>query len=194
MKQQLNQNQIQINHTARNYILISLVILLIGVIAFTIFTFLTPKKTSVCGNNVCDASENCYDCPQDCKCGSPNSYCSSTQKKCITSQCGNGVCEPFESMQNCCEDCGCSSAYQTCNKTTHMCEIPAANISDDRVKELATQYYANKNETISEFGIISSTVYHNVSAKSIGIKILGDLKVHILYVTVDEQIYEKILQ
>jgi hypothetical protein len=189
------QKQIQLGQ-ARNYILIILFSILIIAIAATAFVFfISPKKVpAVCGDNVCDSSENCYDCSQDCKCSGSNSYCNSTQKKCITSRCGNGVCEPYESMENCCEDCGCSSIYQVCNKTTHKCEIPEANISDQRVRELATEYYTNKSQTISEFGIISLTVYSNKPAKSIGVKLQGDLQLHMLIITEDEQIFEQIFQ
>jgi hypothetical protein len=192
MKQQYTQNPIQIGNTLRNYIIIALVVFLIVAIVFTAFTFLTPpKKTVVCGDNVCDSSENCYDCSQDCKCSGSNSYCDSKQKKCVTSRCGDGVCGPFESMENCCDDCGCSSSYETCNKTTHTCQMPEANISDDRVREIATEYFTNKSETISQFGIISPTVYQDKPAKSIGVKIEGDAAVHLLIVTEGGQVFER---
>ena len=197
MKQQYPQIPVQINHSGRNLAFLIIILVVVCAIAVVAFVFLVPQKasvSSVCGNNVCEGSENCYSCPQDCKCAGANSYCDASQKKCITATCGNGVCEPFESTQNCCNDCGCQSSYQTCNKTSHVCTLPELNISDERVQELATQYYLNKNETVSSFGIISSTIYNGQPAKSIGARIQGDLKVHILYVNANEQVFERVLE
>jgi len=174
----------------KNQLRIILLIFLIVAIAVTVFLSFIPRKVAVCGDNVCDSSENCVDCPKDCKCSS-NAYCDQANKKCVSSKCGNGVCEPFESMENCCNDCGCSSKYETCNKATHKCEMPVANISDWRAKELVTEYFANKNKTISEFGLISDTVYQENPAKSVGVKLQGEVGVHILIVTENEQVFER---
>ena len=176
--------------TGKNFIRIILLIVLIVAIAVTALLFVTPRKAAVCGDNVCDSLENCVDCPKDCTCGS-NAYCDQVKKKCVSSKCGNGICEPFENMENCCDDCGCSSKYETCNKATHKCEMPIANISDERVKELATEYFADKGKSISTFGLISNTVYQEKPAKSIGIKLQGEMGVHILIVTEDEQVFER---
>ena len=193
MRRQYIRNQVQYDQP-RNYtkfiFLLILIVAIAGIVAIA-FISLTPKKT-VCGDNVCDSSENCYDCPIDCKC-STNGFCNQTTKKCDVPRCGNGVCEPFENMENCCNDCGCQNNYQTCNTTSHVCEMPQATISDQKVRELATEYYTNQSKTISEFGLISTTVYQNKPAKSIGVKLQGEYGVHILIVTDDEQVIERLV-
>ena len=56
-----------------------------------------------CGNNICEATENCQICPQDCKC--PEGY-DCINGICIAKPiCGNGICEKGENANNCPEDC-----------------------------------------------------------------------------------------
>jgi len=174
----------------KNYLRIVLVLILVAAIAAVVFIFTVPRKIVVCGDNVCDSSENCVDCPKDCKCDS-NSYCDQVKKKCISSKCGNGVCEPFENMENCCDDCGCSSKYEICETATHKCEMPPADISDQKVKELATEYFTSKGKNISSFGLISNTIYQEKPAKSIGVRLQDEMWSRLLIVTEDEQVFEK---
>jgi hypothetical protein len=73
-----------------------------------------------CGDGVCDASESCQSCPNDCGpcntcgdgiCGMGESCqsCSTDCGPCNT--CGDGVCDMGESCQSCASDCG---ACNTC--------------------------------------------------------------------------------
>jgi len=176
----------------KNYKLYILITVLIISTAVSIYLIFFTEKTAICGDEICGRSENCFDCPKDCKC-KLGSYCDSTRKDCNAPKCGNKVCEPFESMENCCDDCSCTSKYETCNKTTHICEMPVAQISDERAKELATQYFLNQNKTVEEFGIITSTVYNDKPAKSVGIRLKDEIGVRIIIVTEDGQVFERIV-
>jgi len=51
--------------------------------------------SAVCGNGICEKTESCENCPQDCGSCSFN-----------VSVCGNGVCEVGETCENCEIDCG----------------------------------------------------------------------------------------
>lgn len=187
------QNQVQFDQTKKvdyvKLIFLSVFIVAIIGVAIVVYVYFIPKKAS-CGDNVCASSENCYDCPKDCACAS-NSYCDSKSKKCVVPRCGNGICEPGENIVNCCNDCGCSSTYEKCNTTTHVCAVPEVAISDEKVKELATEYFTNMSKTISGFGVISSTIYQGKPAKSIGVILQGDSSSHLIIVTEDYQVLER---
>jgi len=91
-----------------------------------------------CGDGVCKTPENCWNCPEDCRC-EEGEYCSE-DGNCVKPICGNGVCEPFET---CCEDCGCAP-NQYCNRTTHRCEYYKLKVSDDIIAKVAREYLEKK--------------------------------------------------
>jgi hypothetical protein len=170
------------------------ILAVIAVIAMVALVFVlaqpSPSVNPVCGNGKCESNENCFDCPLDCKCQA-NEYCSEESKQCIKPVCGNSKCETFESNLNCCEDCPCYGALETCNKNTHKCEIPTISISDQRVKELVTQYYTNNGKTIKEFGEITDKVYENKPIKIVRVIIEGEEQItHVAGVTESEKVIE----
>jgi hypothetical protein len=74
----------------------------------------SPTAQAVCGDNICQESESCMGCAQDCYC-SDNQVCSptragSTAKGCYSAFCGDEFCDStLETKDNCCTDCGCST-------------------------------------------------------------------------------------
>jgi len=56
--------------------------------------------TSLCGNQVCDNSEDCESCPIDCECATEV-------------QCGDGVCDDDESCTSCPVDCGICNSFSS---------------------------------------------------------------------------------
>ena len=149
----------------------------------------TPSKPALCGDNKCEAGENCFDCAVDCKCQS-GEYCSEGSKKCVKPVCGNGKCEIFENNLNCCEDCSCIGELETCNKETHACEIPKIAISNEKVKQLAEQYYTNKGKVVKEVGNISDIIYQGKPMKSILVSIEGESKNYYVGITQSEEVIE----
>ncbi len=81
--------------------------------------------TGVCGDKVCDPSEDCSSCPEDCGvcpevCGDgvcdPSEDCSSCPEDCgeCPDVCGDDVCGPTEDCDTCPEDCGECEPGCTC--------------------------------------------------------------------------------
>ncbi|MBR9679338.1 MAG: hypothetical protein GON13_03660 [Nanoarchaeota archaeon] len=56
----------------------------------------TTIGTDVCGNEICEGSENCDNCYVDC-----------CEDNTITVECGNGICEDGEDCGSCSTDCWC---------------------------------------------------------------------------------------
>ena len=65
---------------------------------------------ALCGNSVCDPTENAESCCKDCGC--PSGYACDSMT-CIKTggSCGNTKCELGESSATCCTDCGCPAGY-----------------------------------------------------------------------------------
>ncbi|MGC8812006.1 MAG: MopE-related protein [Candidatus Aenigmatarchaeota archaeon] len=71
-------------------------------------TYVSPTQSTYCGDGICQATETCDICPEDC--GSCPSLV----------VCGNKVCEEGENYNNCCSDCACPEGME-CNLTTNSC-------------------------------------------------------------------------
>ena len=167
--------------------------LLIAVIVIAVFIFLIiiffPSKT-VCGNDKCESTENCFECPEDCKCAS-GQYCSHDSKKCISPICGNDVCEIGETTENCCDDCGCIIEGEICNENIHVCEIPEAKISDERAIELATKYFEDMGREVISAKVLGSTVIQGKSGKNVAVNVTDVQWLEMLVVMEDGQIIHR---
>lgn len=176
------------------YIVIGLVI--VGMIV-SFFLFFRPEPVIkppvtqvVCGNNICEIEENCFDCSHDCKCKS-NEYCSDQSKECVVPVCGNGECEQSETPKNCCDDCGCFVPDEICNQVTHKCGPPQVNLSDERLRELVDTYFRNQGKRVSSVGEIRSRLYEGEPAKSCVVTLEGEEdRVYNIIVTETEEIIE----
>jgi hypothetical protein len=78
-------------------------------------------RGTVCSDGVCNGSENCGNCPQDCGacsvCG--NGFCEGGEycpEDC--GFCGDMICSGGESCDNCCADCG------VCFGDPRICAMP----------------------------------------------------------------------
>lgn len=120
-----------------------------------------PQQTG-CGNGICEMSEDCNSCPEDCGCPA-GEYCSKIGI-CMPVTCGDEVCSPGEE-DTCCEDCGCPED-KICNKFTQTCQGKPA-ISDERVMEIVNDYM-NKNN-IDGTITISDVYYKYETVKQVNI-------------------------
>jgi len=94
----------------------------------------------VCGNKVCDKSETCSDCPDDCGacCGdgtcAGDETCDSCPADCVEcpDPCGDGTCAEDETCDSCPDDCECPDPCgdgtcdedETCDSCPDDCECP----------------------------------------------------------------------
>ena len=71
------------------------------------------ERPALCGNNVCEISEDTVNCCTDCGVRFGNEFCQNNTAKEI--KCGDGFCDAVhgEDQTSCCGDCGCLSS-QTC--------------------------------------------------------------------------------
>jgi len=175
---------------SKKLIYILIIATLISIVAVAVVLLRPePAVPTVCGDGVCEQNENCYDCAVDCKCQS-NEYCSE-DKKCMQPVCGNNICEIYEDQTNCCEDCPCVGELEICNKEKHSCERPTISISDERVEELARNYYTNKGKIIKEIGGIKNIIYQDKHMKSIRVIIEEEeYKINYIGVTESEEVIE----
>ena len=169
------------------WLLILAVVLVVGFFIYT--TFIGLERKPVCGDGICEADENCWDCPKDCSCGS-DEYCSQETKTCESASCGNGECEPGESIANCCSDCGCGTEIEMCNEETQECYVPEANISDEFVREKVMNYYTSKGLNVTWINVTESTKIGDKSAKTALVNITGEFYLYIVAVTEDGEVVE----
>ncbi len=107
------------------------VVALIVIVAGISLLFIPGKPA--CGNGVCGPEENCFDCPQDCKC-MKGEYCSPEEKTCVkltSSVCGNSVCESDENCSNCPQDCGPCSSTSVCGNSVCESDENCSNCPQD---------------------------------------------------------------
>jgi exonuclease III len=106
-----------------------------------------------CGDAICDASESCTSCPEDC--GACESYCGDATcddgvedcETCVAdcgvcgSSCGDALCDgAIESCESCAADCGdcpavcgdsiCSAAVEDCNNCAADCGLCGSACGD----------------------------------------------------------------
>jgi len=187
----INQYSIEQGQSKKIYFIIILsIVIAVSLIAFYVFIKLPGHETKEeCGNGKCETGENCYDCSQDCKCGT-NEYCSEVDKKCVSSICGNGKCEPFESSENCCDDCKCDIAGEFCNITTHKCEMPGLQISDERVKELIANYYKDQGKTVISMEVQGTIEWKGELGKEVSVNITNQEWLDVVLVTEKGEVIE----
>jgi len=78
-----------------------------------------PTPSPVCGNGVCEAGEDVYNCPSDCP-----------------PVCGNMICEPSEDINNCPQDCQGFCSDGVCNiyyESVYDCPQDCAGACGDSI-------------------------------------------------------------
>lgn len=165
------------------YILIGIIILLVIVGSLIIFGGkrperpITPTTTTLvryCGNRICEANENCYDCPTDCPCPD-DKYCDANTKTCVAKGvCGDGKCDLYESKENCCVDCGCWYATQICNRATMSCEWLKMNLSDDEAIRFVREYLEKTGVRIKDIRVTGEYGDEEKLYKSVAVEIEGE--------------------
>ncbi|MCK5698813.1 MAG: hypothetical protein KAH93_03125 [Candidatus Aenigmarchaeota archaeon] len=169
--------------------IISVAVIVVFAVAIILFLTFKSSGTAVCGDGECEATENCYDCPKDCRC-SGGEYCSGTEKMCVASECGNGVCESFENSDTCCEDCLCNQDLEFCNKDTHKCELPDTGMTDETLKLLIKQYFNSEGKSVDKVENIREDVYEGQVVKSLEVTLAGEDKVHLVFVNPDGKVID----
>jgi len=147
----------------KELMLIGMLILIFVIVWIVQQTPKTTKEANVCGNKICEVSEDCNNCPSDCGC-KPNEYCSSTGI-CRANVCGDGICSEQERQAaTCCEDCGCPSD-KVCNKFTQQCQ-EKTTITETQINNIVKTYLLNKsiNGTVVQ---IVDTYYANQTVKQV---------------------------
>lgn len=145
----------------RNILLISVV--LIVIIVILTFGYLSLPKGPICGNGVCELSEDCNSCEKDCGCKAEE-YCDGTGI-CRKEVCGDDVCSAKENATKaCCVDCGCLLG-EVCNKFTNLCQ-KEAKISETEIERIVNDYLTKNNITGKIKGI-SDTYYQNQTIKQV---------------------------
>ena len=141
-------------------------IILIAAISFYLYSTSMQKiPTAICGNKICEVTEDCNSCQTDCGC-KINEYCSPSGL-CRVNVCGDEICSEQEKQaSSCCEDCGCPSD-KVCNKFTQQCQ-QKTTISESQINDIAKTYLASKsiNGTIVK---IVDTYYANETVKQVTI-------------------------
>lgn len=156
------------------FILVLLIIFVSNVRKIEPIEKIPTTLANYCGNRVCEAGENCYDCSADCPCPD-DKYCDANKKECVLKlNCGDNICSPYENPENCCIDCGCRIKGEICNIETKICEIPKSNISDEFAIRKVREYLLELNIT-DEVKIRAGedTIYNGKKGKNVYVRI-GD--------------------
>jgi len=173
------------NKSNKKIILYTITILFVLAISTGLVFFL--QKEAVCGNGLCENDEDCSICIQDCKCDS-GKYCS--LNKCVSPECGNGVCEPFEKPDICCVDCECWNQGEVCNKEKNKCEVKEFEITNDRIKEIVTDYFESRGRTIDSIEIKNILTWENKLGRNVHVKLTDQDRYMTLVIMEDEKVFE----
>jgi hypothetical protein len=91
-------------------------------------TTTTTIKPVLCGDGICDETENYANCPNECPSGGKDNYCDAIKDglcdpDCLqgldpdcVEKCGNGMCETGENYANCPKDCKSGSRDGYCDR------------------------------------------------------------------------------
>jgi len=167
-----------------------LVLLLLGCVQQEVVT-LTPENIDACGNEVCEITENCENCPLDCGCANTE-YCEESSRVCKAIVCGNGIIETGETKENCCIDTGCESE-QICNEVTQKC-MEKSNADENIIGQIANDYITER-ELSASVESITDAYYGEEIVKQVKIKCdIGQETPCeiILYIGNDGQVLEEI--
>lgn len=104
--------------------------------------------------------------------------------------CGNGICEYFETPDECCKDCECWGKGEVCNIELNKCEKREIKISDERIKELVTQYFENRGKEVVSMNITSLITWENKLGKNVIVRIKDQEWFSSVVVTEDEKVTE----
>lgn len=142
---------------------IILTIFLVGCTNQTKPEIAQPVQINTCGNGVCELSEGCGTCQQDCGCKAKE-YCEAKSEICKPIICGNRILEPGETSENCCSDAGCSAGL-ICNENLQKC-IEKVSLDENAIKKIVQDYLIEKNfdGTLTS---INDVYYENQQAKKI---------------------------
>ena len=157
----------------------------IGISIISLYLFFEIKQKPECGNGKCEPNENCYNCPQDCKC-EEGEYCSFEVKKCVKPKCGNGKCEPFESPENCCVDCKCTIPGEICDPETLRCKMKEINLSDERAIEILKNYLKSLKKEVEEIEVVGLFA----GGKKLKVKLKGEEWYRWFLITEREEVIE----
>ncbi|MEM5813451.1 MAG: hypothetical protein QXU71_03765 [Candidatus Aenigmatarchaeota archaeon] len=165
------------------YVLAALILFIIIIGSLFIFRGKSSEKPEVitttllaqyCGNRVCEANENCYDCPSDCPCPDDR-YCDPNTKTCVSKGfCGDGKCDLYESKENCCVDCGCWYATQVCNRTTMSCEWLKMNLSNEDATRFVREYVEKEGIAIKDIRVTGEYGDDEKMYKTVVVEIEGE--------------------
>lgn len=162
--------------------------LVIAIVAIALvfgFAFIGIPRAE-CGNNICEKGEDCFSCFKDCPCPE-GQYCSLELKLCVSPTCGNNECEYFE--KDCCIDCGCTGG-EVCNIALNKCEEKEFTISDERIQELVTEYFAGQGKEVESIEIGDLTTWENKVGKNVMVFIKDQDWFSSVIVTEDEEVVD----
>lgn len=104
--------------------------------------------------------------------------------------CGNGICDLFETPNECCKDCECWGVGEVCNKELNKCEKREIQITDERIRELVMQYFANRGKEVVSMNITSLITWENKLGKKVMVFVKDQDWFISVVVMEDERVFE----